>query len=107
MFHINCNQCPSHTHALPTAIVFWCESYLDTGMMKASLAILSLITGADAFLPAMPLLSGPTALSSVQTSSPVARSITRMGLSPTLTANFPRDFANVSLNSSCSDYLLR
>lgn len=63
--------------------------------MKTSLAFLSLVAGAKAFVPVAPMVSARAAVSSSATSR-VQHVPMRMGLNPELAANFPRDFANVS-----------
>lgn len=70
-------------------------------IMKTSLAFLSLLAaGADAFVPAAPVLSTRAAVSSSATSA-VQHVPMRMGLNPELAANFPRDFAAVSACRLC------
>lgn len=63
--------------------------------MKTSLAFLSLLAGANAFVPVAPMVSS-RAVASAATSA-VEHVPMRMGLNPELAANFPRDFANVSV----------
>lgn len=76
-------------------------------IMKTSLAFLSLLAaGADAFVPAAPVLSTRAAVSSSATSA-VQHVPMRMGLNPELAANFPRDFAAVSAcRFAAEDHLL-
>lgn len=64
-------------------------------MMKTSLAFLSLVAGASAFVPVAPMASIRAVASSSVTSA-VQHVPMRMGLNPELAANFPRDFATVS-----------
>lgn len=63
--------------------------------MKTSLAFLSLLAGANAFVPVAPMVSS-RAVASAATSA-VEHVPMRMGLNPELAANFPRDFAKVSV----------
>lgn len=61
--------------------------------MKTSLAFLSLLAGANAFVPVAPMLSS-RAVASAATSA-VQHVPMRMGLNPELAEKFPRDFAKV------------
>lgn len=61
--------------------------------MKTSLVLCSVLSGANAFFPGVPVLSTRAAVAS--TSSATQQPM-RMALNPELAANFPRDFANVS-----------
>lgn len=65
--------------------------------MKTSLAFLSLLAGANAFVPVAPVVGARAVASSSATTSRVQQHVPmRMGLNPELAANFPRDFAKVS-----------
>lgn len=101
------NLCPhSRTHTYTQEVSFQRVLRPTVGTMKTSLVMSLFATGATAFVPVAPVLSGRSVVSSRQTTVPVSRSDVRMGLSPTLAANFPRDFANVSAECETSTALL-
>lgn len=64
--------------------------------MQTSLAFLSLLAGANAFVPVAPMVSSGAVATSSATCA-VQHVPMRMGLNPELAANFPRDFATVSV----------
>lgn len=64
--------------------------------MKTSLVFLSVVAGANAFVPVAPMVSTRAVAGSSSASSAAQHVPMRMGLNPELAANFPRDFATVS-----------